>query len=395
MSLLGDTALYTVLPTHTAEAGVLLVSVGILLSANRFVRLLANGAVGWISDRWPRRRVFVPALFLGTLSTAIYALTQGFAPLLWGRLLWGIAWSGIWVAGNAIVFDVASVEKRGRWIGVYQVSFFLGASAGAFLGGFLTDWLGYHRAFGVAAGLNLLGALVAWLFVPETSHLRTETAVPTATAIPTRQAAVAKPARWTELASATALLGVNRIVIAGIFISTFGVFLLERVGESVEVMGRSLGVATLTGLALGTNTILSMVSAPLVGGLSDRVGSRWLMAAAGLVSGTAGFGLLAWGVPWLAGVGLPLTAVASGSNQSLSTALVGDLSPRGRRGRLLGLLFTIGDFGSAIGPPLAYALIPLWGVLGVYWLSASLFGLMLLLALHWSVRQAALGQLPG
>jgi hypothetical protein len=46
-------------------------------------------------------------------------------------------------------------------------------------------------------------------------------------------------------------------------------------------------------------------------------------------------------------------------------------------------------------PPLAYALIPLWGVRGVYWLSAGLFGLMSLFALHWSVRQAALGRLPG
>jgi hypothetical protein len=44
-------------------------------------------------------------------------------------------------------------------------------------------------------------------------------------------------------------------------------------------------------------------------------------------------------------------------------------------------LFTVGDLGSAVGPPLAYALLPLWGLRGVYWLCATLLGLMLLAAL--------------
>jgi MFS family permease len=86
-------------------------------------------------------------------------------------------------------------------------------------------------------------------------------------------------------------------------------------------------------------------------------------------------------------LGLPLTAVASSSNQGLSTALVGDLSSEAQRGRFLGILFTVGDLGSAIGPLLAYALLPLWGIAGVYWLSAGLFILILLLAIHWSIGQ--------
>lgn len=44
-------------------------------------------------------------------------------------------------------------------------------------------------------------------------------------------------------------------------------------------------------------------------------------------------------------------------------------------------LFTVGDLGSAIGPPLAYALLPIWQIQGVYWLCVTLLGLMLLAAL--------------
>jgi MFS family permease len=90
LSLLGDASIYAVLPSQTVGAGVSIASLGILLSANRFVRLFSNGPAGVAYDRGRRRRLFVSALFLGGLSTALYALSQGFWLLLVGRLLWGL-----------------------------------------------------------------------------------------------------------------------------------------------------------------------------------------------------------------------------------------------------------------------------------------------------------------
>mgnify|MGYP000950728982 CR=1 FL=1 len=168
LSLMGDAALYAVLPTHTAEAGVALASVGLLLSANRWVRLLTNAWAGQAYDRWPRRRLFVPALLLGAASTAVYALTTGFWPLLGARLLWGLAWSGIWVGGNTLILDVAAPEARGRLIGLYQLCFYLGTTLAAPLGGLLTDTLGFHPALGVAAVITGFGALAAGVLLPET-----------------------------------------------------------------------------------------------------------------------------------------------------------------------------------------------------------------------------------
>jgi hypothetical protein len=52
----------------------------------------------------------------------------------------------------------------------------------------------------------------------------------------------------------------------------------------------------------------------------------------------------------------------------------------------LGLLFTTGDLASAIGPPLAYAIIPLLGLNGTYLLNAGLFFAMFLVAWQWAVR---------
>lgn len=402
LSLLGDTALYAVLPTRFEEAGVVLASVGILLSVNRWVRLLANNVAGWFVDRRPRRTIFVPALFLGVLSTAMYAVTTSFWLFLLARLLWGIAWAGIWITGNAIILDVTKGHNRGRGVGLYHMSFFVGAGVGSPLGGILTDVVGYRPTMGILAALMLVGALVAWLFLPETKESRGTEGMGREGAGGQRGIGdvvqvEARVSNAGEMVSAVGLLGVNRLIVAGILLSTFGFFLAEQYGETLTIGSWSLGVATVTGIGLGMSTILSVVAAPVAGTVSDRWGNRWGTAAVGLCLGVIGFALLALGRPWLIFVGLPLISFASGSNQGLSTTIAGDLVRGEQRGRFLGIFYTVGDLGSAIGPPLAYWIIGQgWPSVSNYQLSAVLSAVMLLVAVYWGVqRRVSAGVMVG
>jgi MFS family permease len=384
LSLLGDVSMYTVLPTHTLEAGITVAAVGIVLSANRWVRLALNGPMGIIYDRWNRRPFFIAALFIGAISTAIYGFTNGFWPLLMGRLLWGLSWAGIWVGGNTIILDITRLDNRGRWIGFYQIAFFLGAASGSIIGGTLTDLLGYHNTMKILASLTLFGAMIALIFLPETRREipPTQSQASELNDLPTPSA----PLTRIQLLSATALHGVNRIVMAGILTSTFGLYLLQNFGETIQISDHSYGVATITGIGLGLATLISMFSAPISGTISDRIKNRWRTASGGLLPGIAGLSLLAIGSPLTIGLGVPLTAATSGSNQGLSTTLVGELGHVGKRGRRLGGLFTVGDLTSAIGPLLAYALIPIIQLKGVYILAASLYASMFLITLWLGAR---------
>ena len=378
LSLFGDSSLYTVLPTHTAIAGVSVASVGILLSANRFIRLLLNSPAGMAYDRLPRRPLFVSALFIGACSTAIYALTQGFWPLLVGRLLWGLAWAGIWVGGNTIVLDIANNENRGRLVGIYQLTFFLGASGGAMLGGVLTDLLGFPQNMVISAAITLLVAFIALIFLPETRHLKQDPVKPIRSFKKSEIASTSS--EKTETFSITALFSVNRFVMAGVLMATLGIFLQEQLGENIQIAGRTIGITTLTGLGLGLSTLIAMLSAPLLGEISDHVRNRWRVVAGGLVPGVVGFSLMALGLPLSILLGIPMIATTSGSNQGLSTALSGDLGNGKNQSSRLGALFTFGDLASAVGPPLAYAMMPMVGIKALYLASAGLFALMFLIS---------------
>jgi MFS family permease len=231
-----------------------------------------------------------------------------------------------------------------------------------------------------AAGLTLVGAFIALITLPEVETAQSE--VSTRALGPLQSVLRLGPAA----AVAFALYGVNRLVVPGVLNSTLGLLLEREVGTQIDMAGRSIGVATLTGSGLGLATLIAMASAPALGALSDRTPNRWSVVVAGLGAGVAGFVLLTVATPWSILAGIPLTAVASGSNQSLSITLISDLSEAGEWSKRLGLLFTLGDLASAVGPPLAYALIPLLGIRGNYLLSAGVLALMLLAALWLAIR---------
>src|SRR5690606_2788521 len=89
VSILGDTALYTVLPVYAAELGIPLVWVGVILSANRFVRLLSNPIAARLFERAGVAPVFMGGLVLAVVTTASYGLFTHVAVLVVARMLWG------------------------------------------------------------------------------------------------------------------------------------------------------------------------------------------------------------------------------------------------------------------------------------------------------------------
>jgi MFS family permease len=374
---MGDATLYTVLPTHAADAGITLASVGIILSANRLIRLFLNGPIGVLYDRSSRRRLFIPALFIGALSTAIYAATSGFWPLLAGRLVWGLAWSGIWVGGSTIILDVTTDRDRGRWTGYYQTWFFLGTAIGAFAGGLLTDQLGYSTAMWIGAFVTVIGGLTALFLLPETRPQKTQVH---------SQNEGNPSSRWRpnrELIGVVTLQGINRFITAGVLAATLALLVQDQLSTSNLI----IGVATLTGILLATRTILSMFAAPMAGSLSDRLGNRWGVTLAALVIGSVGMLLLVRSDPIFILIGICLTAIAGGSIQALLTTRTGDMVEQAQRGKAIGLLHTAGDLGSALGPVTAYVLLRWIPLSGVYMLCAILFALGAALALFMYLQQ--------
>ena len=92
-ALLGDSLIYAILPVYAETFGLTFVMVGILLSINRFVRVLTYGIINNLINKFGKKNMCILAAVLATLSTATYGLSLGFIPLFIARIVWGIAYS--------------------------------------------------------------------------------------------------------------------------------------------------------------------------------------------------------------------------------------------------------------------------------------------------------------
>ena len=388
ISLLGDLTLYVVLPTHTKEAGIVLANVGLMLSANRLIRILINGPLGVLIERIPRRRIAVPSLFFGAISSLLYTV-PGFWPLLIGRLLWGTAWAGIWLSASTMALDLSTFANRGRFVGRLQMWFFLGSGGAALAGGALTDWLGYHAALRVCSGITFSAALLWLLLLPETQPAHPSS--PSPAAVPSQPGTpIPPPNKRLPLAVAIALLGVNWLIFIGILGAVLPLLLEERVGETVRIAGTIIYLSTFTGAMSAGSQALGLLASPLAGWLSDLTGNRWRLVLFALALGVASMALTAGGRGIVVVTAIMLSSIATSVLQTQVMTLVGDYAGENNRGRILGIINTIGDSGSAAGPLIAYALLPLVAIGGLFWLATGIL-LAALPAALWVARQEARG----
>ncbi len=102
---------------------------------------------GRIADIYGRKKIFLYGIFIFTLSSLLCAVSNSAFTLIYSRILQGIGSSMIYSTGVAILTSVFPVGKRGKVLGINVAATYLGLSLGPFLGGFLTQYLGWRSIF--------------------------------------------------------------------------------------------------------------------------------------------------------------------------------------------------------------------------------------------------------
>lgn len=380
VSLLGDVTLYTVLPHPdiSAQLGITLSMVGLLLGANRAIRLVLSGPVGILYDRLPRRGLLITALFLGAGSSVFYAIAQGFWTLLIGRISWGLAWSLLWVGGNSMVLDVSTEENRGRNSGIYQMWFFIGVASTAFIGAMLIDAFGFRAGQWISVAVLSAAALTWLFFLPETRGMQVASQK-TTTAI-SKSAAERLP--WRVLGAVSFTIFISRFMAWGVLAASAILWLSNIFGEGTQFFTLFIPIASLTGLYTALSNLVSIGNAKIIGPVSDKSGRRWPIIGIALIFGGLGLWFMSGDIRTLALIGAFLMPLAGSSTETLVPAIIGDRVPEDLRSRALGLINTAGDLGATIGPFAALgALNSGWLTLGeIYRIGSGLFGILALLA---------------
>lgn len=339
----GDTLLYLLLPLHHDAFGVSLAEAGLLLAANRLVRI---GGYGWVArfyaERGPRAACLAAALG-SLLSTLGYATLSGVWALVVARLMWGLSFAAMNIATQALATAEAggSARRSGRMRSIVAAGPFSGLVCGA-----LADqFVGPRAAFLLLA----VAALAAFPFaarLPRDGEGRPERLARPRFGVPSRLDT------WSFIQGVT----------------LDGLFVLGMSVLAAAALPRYAALAA--GGALALRYVGEIALGPVGGGLAQRFGPRRVLTLLSVAS-AAGLAVIGSGALWL---GALVVVGLRGLIQPIPGPIVALENPGRDRVPALARLATWRDLGAGAGPILAGSLLPIVSHAVLYAGAALLLG---------------------
>jgi MFS family permease len=387
-SLAGDLSLYAILPMVAVAAGLSLSGIGVILSANRFIRFISNPIVGYLLDSHRRKKFIVAGLMLGAVATLLYQFYETFWIFLLGRILWGVAFSLSYITAYSMVMDITPEKQRGRSSGLLQTYYLIGLAIMPFLGAILYGWLGFQATMLICSLLGFIGAVEAWIFVPET-YLDLESVFPKNDSVHQNNlvqkfsfSTIVREIRSFDVASSNVIYGLTFFVGEGILMSTITYYFLNVFGATLNFGLLVISAATAGGLVLGLRAVTSAILSPLVGKYSDHIANRWIVVSFGLMAGIMGLVIIVnVHTPALFIIGILTFALNGAVVQTIIPAILIDKNVTGQGSLKLGIMATSADIGLALAPIVSYAILGKYNISTLYYGGAAILGISLLVAL--------------
>ncbi len=396
--LLGDSALYALLPSRFEVFAVTPTGVGIILGINRFIRILSNGWASRAYERYGFYRPFAFSIFLAVITTLGYGIGKGLWPLVIAHGTWGIAWSLIRMGGYLAVID-SSKGNTGQLMGYLQ-SFSRGGSLLAvIIGGILSDFNGASNVF-LIFGVITISGFGLLPFVSLNGHLGSEKN--TARKLEDRKlqsqnlktGSVQTPYIWISTVTSylvrevREIIGVGEVserglirtlyflafvgwlIVAGLVVATTGWLVREIVGEEAIMFGFVLGVGTLTGLIIAIRWLGDLSLGPIIGYLSDRAGRPVVIITSLCIIGASLTAVAIIPTLWIVIPSFTLIFFSGTGLLVTLNASIAENAPPQTRLAILGRYATFSDIGSGTGPIIGLAMVEHLGVSWAYGLAA-------------------------
>ena len=292
LALLGDALIYAVLPVYAEDFGLTMPWVGVLLSANRFVRVFAYGVIARMATTIGVRRMCIAGAVLATVSTALYGFGQGPEVLIIARIMWGLAYAVLLLV--TLFYSVEYRDQVGVRVGVSRAIQRLGPIAALFIGSWFVGLVGPNTAFIILAVPTALAIPIAFT-LPERHSETTQNNKPLSLARP----------RPIDL-----LFFVQGYGVDGVFAVSITLIFAREVPLSVAVMSG--------GALLAMRHVGEAVAAPTFGWVADRIGARRVFAGSTVLT-ILGFVFVAAG---LTVVGALIMLLFRGALASLGPAMI-------------------------------------------------------------------------
>ena len=175
MQALDTTIANVALPYMQGSLSASLDQINWVLTSYIVAAAIMTAPIGWIADRFGRKKLFILCVAGFTVASFLCALAQNIEQMVLFRLLQGMAGAALVPLSQSVLLDAYSLEERGQAMAVWGIGVMLGPIMGPTLGAWLTDNYSWHWVFLINLPIGIITVIGMVLFMEEThrhEHLR-------------------------------------------------------------------------------------------------------------------------------------------------------------------------------------------------------------------------------
>lgn len=323
------------LPVYAHDLGASGLYIGMVFGAFSLSRTFFLPYFGRQSDRIGRKPFIVTGLFSYAVVSVAFMIFGGVEALIVIRFLQGITSAMIMPVVQAYVGDITPKGREGWVMGLFNMSLFIGLSAGPLIGGVVKDRFSLQGAFLSMGVLSLFGFGLSLALLP-----------------PTREESVVRkgrpPAQWSIILTDRILAGLFFFRLA--YTACIGIiwgFLPVLADMEFSASASAIGILVMLGISVS-----GVMHVPM-GWLADRLNRKVMVILGGLVAAvavhafnfTTGFQGMLWASVVFGiggGISMPAlmaAAVLRGSSSDAMGSVMALLTVAHSLGMLLGSVF--------------------------------------------------------
>jgi nitrate/nitrite transporter NarK len=293
------------IPTFIADMGLSYAAAGTIMASYFWTYALMQVPVGVLTDRLGARRVMLACMGVMAVGALAFALAQTWTLSLLARCVVGAGAAATWLPGLRLIHEWFPLRERGLATGLFSAGGGIGGTAALLLLPVLAEHLGWRLGYALLAVPVLITMAAVWALVAAEPRARHARAVPGA------------PGGFTAAMRDVLAMPVLWPFNLYVLFSYGGYFALLTWLPTFLVKSEGLGQAG-AGFVTALVTGGTIVSWPLAGALSDRVGRRKPIFLVSQAMSVVVCLVFAWVVP---GRGAAAAAVAA----ALTGLLLGGL----------------------------------------------------------------------
>ncbi|HVY58377.1 MAG TPA: DHA2 family efflux MFS transporter permease subunit [Xanthobacteraceae bacterium] len=175
MQALDTTIANVALPYMQGSLSASLDQVNWILTSYIVAAAIMTAPVGWLADRFGRKKLFIVCAAGFTFASLLCGLAQNITQMVLFRLLQGMFGAALVPISQAVMLDAYPAERRGSAMAIWGIGVMLGPIMGPTLGGWLTDNYSWHWVFLVNLPVGIITVIGLTVFMDETKpqqHLR-------------------------------------------------------------------------------------------------------------------------------------------------------------------------------------------------------------------------------